>query len=113
MNLNCVFDLRLCCSGPVWGSYIIILDTPPGDLIEVSSSSYNLSIFSLKAGSHNDGGVGAALRESSSVIIRDLWPEIDSLGEAEHEGTSAATTRGCPEVLAPNPSPGTGGREEK
>jgi hypothetical protein len=33
--------------------------------IEISSSSYNLSLFPSKAGSDRDGGVGAAPRESS------------------------------------------------
>jgi hypothetical protein len=88
---------------------IIILDTPRGDLIDVSSSSYNLSIFSLKAGSHNDEGAGVAPRESSSVSIGDLWLEIDSLGETDHKGTSAATAHDRPEALTPNPPLGTGG----
>jgi hypothetical protein len=40
----------------VWDSDVIVLDTPRGDLIEISSSSYELSIFSLRAGSHHDEG---------------------------------------------------------
>jgi hypothetical protein len=55
---------------------------PLGDVVEVSSSSYNLSIFSLKASSQRDEGAGAAPRKSSSVSIGDLSPEIDSLREA-------------------------------
>jgi hypothetical protein len=42
----------------VWASDVIVLDTPRGYLIEVSSSSYGLSFFSLKAGSHHDEGAG-------------------------------------------------------
>jgi hypothetical protein len=58
------------------------LDTPHGDLIEASSSlssSYNLSLFSSKAGSGHIAGEGAAPKESSSGIISDLWPEIGSV----------------------------------
>jgi hypothetical protein len=46
----------------------VILDTPRGDLVEISSSSYGLSLFSLKASYHQDGGVGAVPREGSSSI---------------------------------------------
>jgi hypothetical protein len=46
-------------SGPAWDSDVTVLDTPQGDVIEISSSSYGLSLFSLKAGSHRDEGVGA------------------------------------------------------
>jgi hypothetical protein len=45
-----------CHFGPAWTSDIIILDTPRGDLNEISSSSYGLSLFSLKADSHPDEG---------------------------------------------------------
>jgi hypothetical protein len=38
---------------------IIILDTSRGDVIEILSSSCDLSIFSSKAGSHCDVGMGA------------------------------------------------------
>jgi hypothetical protein len=47
-----------CCSSPARALDIVILDTPRGDLIDVSSSSYNLSIFSSKAVSRNDGVQG-------------------------------------------------------
>jgi hypothetical protein len=67
----------------------IILDTPCGDLIEISSSSCNLSLFSLKVGSHHDGGAGAMLRESSSVSIGDVWSEVDSVRGVDHEDTFA------------------------
>jgi hypothetical protein len=45
---------------------------PRGDLIEVSSSSYGLSLFSLKVGSDPDEGMGAASSESSSVSVGEL-----------------------------------------
>jgi hypothetical protein len=51
----------MCYFGPTQASNIIILDTPRGDLIEVLSSSYDLSLFSLKAGSHPDEGTGGHL----------------------------------------------------
>jgi hypothetical protein len=31
------------------------LDTPHGDFVEISSSSYNLSLFSSKSASYDDG----------------------------------------------------------
>jgi hypothetical protein len=81
-------------SGPVWDLDVTVLDTPQGDVIEISSSSYGLSLFSLKAGSHRDEGVGAAQRESYSVSVGDLWPEIDSLDVTCREGTSVTAMRG-------------------
>jgi hypothetical protein len=59
-------------------SDVIILDTPHGDLIAISSSSYKLSPFSSKAGFGHIVGVGAAPEKSSSVSIDDLWPGINS-----------------------------------
>jgi hypothetical protein len=50
----------LCCSGPAWASDVVILDTPRGDLVEISSSSYGLSLFSSKTGSRHDEGARAA-----------------------------------------------------
>jgi hypothetical protein len=41
----------LCHFSPVRASDIVILGTPRGDLIDVSLSSYDLSLFSSKAGS--------------------------------------------------------------
>jgi hypothetical protein len=67
----------------------MILDTPRGDLAEISSSSYGLSLFSSKAGSRHDAATGATPGGSSSVSIGDLWPDIDKLYEVGHEGTSA------------------------
>jgi hypothetical protein len=40
---------------------VIILDNPHGDVIEISSSSCNLSIFSSKADSHHDEDMGPCL----------------------------------------------------
>jgi hypothetical protein len=51
-----------CGSGPAQASDVVIFDTPRGDLVEISSSSYGLSLFSLKASSRQDGGVGAVPR---------------------------------------------------
>jgi hypothetical protein len=36
----------------------VILDTPQGDLVEISSSTYGLSLFSSNVGSHHDEGAG-------------------------------------------------------
>jgi hypothetical protein len=61
-----------CYFGPTRTSDIIILDTPRGDLNEISSSSYDLSFFSSKAGSHLDEGAGATPGGSSSVSVGEL-----------------------------------------
>jgi hypothetical protein len=84
-----------------------------GDLIEVLSSLYNLSIFSLKASSHYHKGAGVTPRESSSISIWDLWPEINNLFEAWREGTFATATRGRSEASTPCSQPGTGGSKRK
>jgi hypothetical protein len=44
----------------------------PHDVIEFSSSSYELPLFSLKAGSGHYVGARAAPEESSSMSIGDL-----------------------------------------
>jgi hypothetical protein len=72
---------------------VIVLNTPRGDFIEISSSSYELPIFSSKAGSQHNKGAVAVQRESSSVSVGNLWPEIDSLDEASRDGTSVTATR--------------------
>jgi hypothetical protein len=69
-------------------SGIFILDTPRGDLFEDSSSSYDFSLFSSKAGSQHDEGMSATPRRSSSMSIGDLWLEIDQLDEVGPVGTS-------------------------
>jgi hypothetical protein len=51
---------------------------------------------------HEMTGCRAALRESLSVSIGDLWPEIENLGMFEHEGISTATKHGHPEASVPN-----------
>jgi hypothetical protein len=73
----------------------MILDTPLGDLVEISSSSYGLSLFSLKANSCHVEGTRPCLRGggSSSISIGDLWPDTDKLDEVGHEGTSAIAAR--------------------
>jgi hypothetical protein len=98
-----------CDFGPTQASNIIILDTPCGDFIEVSSSSYNLSLFSLKAGSDHGGGAGAAPRESYNTGIGDLWHEIDSLRGADHEGTFTIVTHCCLEASTLRPLSGAAG----
>jgi hypothetical protein len=57
----------------------------------------------LKAGSRRDIGAGAALRDSSSMTIGDLWPEIDSLHEADCEGTFTTTTHSHLEASTSHP----------
>jgi hypothetical protein len=66
----------------------MILDTPHGDLVEISSSSYGLLLFSSKVGSRHDAGAGVIPGGSSSISIGELWPDIDKLHEAGHERTS-------------------------
>lgn len=65
--------------------YIIVLDTLGGDLVEIWSSSIDLSLFSSKVGSHPDEGAGAAPNGSSSVSVRELLPGIDQLDEVGPE----------------------------
>jgi hypothetical protein len=79
-----------CCSGPMQASYVIILDTPRGDLSGLLSSSYCLSLFSSKASSHRGKNVGAVEDRSSSVSIGELWSEIDELDEEKPRATSMA-----------------------
>jgi hypothetical protein len=90
----------------------MILDIPRGDLIE-SPSSYGLSIFSSKDVSHHDEGTGAAHEESSSVSIGDLWPKIDNLDEAGHEGTFAAAPQSHREDPASHPRPSFSGSRKR
>jgi hypothetical protein len=61
----------------VRASDIVILDTPRGDLVELSSSSYSLSLYSSKVGSRHNANVGATPGGSSSISIGELWPNID------------------------------------
>jgi hypothetical protein len=61
---------------------------PRGEVIEIPSNSYDLSIFSSKVGSHRDEGMGVVPGGSSSVSIEELWPDIDKLDGATKEGTS-------------------------
>jgi hypothetical protein len=66
-----------------------VLDTPRCDLIEVSSCSYGLSLFSLRAGSHHDEGVEATPEVSSSISMGELWRGFDRLDETGPEVTFA------------------------
>jgi hypothetical protein len=92
---------------------VIILNTPHGYLIKISSSSYELSIFSLKTGSHHDEGTGAVRGESSSVSIGGLWREINNLDEASCEGTSSTATQNHREDPASHPLSNSGGSKRK
>jgi hypothetical protein len=68
-----------------------------------------VSIFSSKASSHHNEGASAALMESSSVIIVDLWPNINSLCDAEFEGAFVMATCGHSEASTLHLQLGTGG----
>jgi hypothetical protein len=65
---------------------IICLDTPSGEVVEISSS-YDLSIFSPGADSPHTEGVGAT-PVGSSPSIGELWPDIDKLDEINREHVS-------------------------
>jgi hypothetical protein len=58
--------------------YIIVLNIPCSEVIEISSSSCDLSIFSLKADSPCDQGVGVVPRGGGGGVI-----------ECEHRGVVA------------------------
>jgi hypothetical protein len=70
---------------------IICLDTPSGEVVEISSS-YDLSVFSSGVGSPHAEGVGAT-PAGSSPSIEELWPDIDKLDEINQEDTSAVHIR--------------------
>jgi hypothetical protein len=78
-------------SGPARDLDIIVLDTPSGEVIQISSSSCDLAIFSSKDGSQRDEGTGAVPGGSSSVSIGELWPDIDKLDEVGRGGTSTGS----------------------
>jgi hypothetical protein len=61
-----------CSFSCTQASDIVILDIPRGDLVEISSSSYGLSSFSLNAGSRRAEGARAVPGRSSSVNIGEL-----------------------------------------
>jgi hypothetical protein len=44
--------------------------------------------FSTEVGSHHDVSTRAMPGGSPSISTGDLWPNIDKLGKANHEGTS-------------------------
>jgi hypothetical protein len=97
----------------VQASDVIILDTPHGDFIEISSSSYDLSLFSSMAGSDHDKGVVAALRKSSSVSIGDLWPKIDSSCGTDLDGAFTTATSRLLEASTSCLLSGVGGRRKE
>jgi hypothetical protein len=63
------------------------LSTASVEVIEISSS-YELSIFSSRAGSQSDEGAVAAPDKSSSDSIGEFWPDINKLDEINCAGTS-------------------------
>jgi hypothetical protein len=65
----------------------IYVDTPGGEVIEISSSS-NLSTFSSGANPQNAEGVEATPVGSSGVSIGELWLNIDKLDEVSCGGAS-------------------------
>jgi hypothetical protein len=73
--------------GPARGLDIICLDTPSGEVIEISSC-YDVSVFLPGASSPHGEGVGAT-PVGSSLSIGELWPSIDKLDEINREDTSA------------------------
>jgi hypothetical protein len=77
----------LCYPGPTQASDIFIFDITRCDVTHVSSSSYDLSLFCLKAGSHPEENVVAAPGELLSVSAGELWPGIHPLDEAGLDGT--------------------------
>jgi hypothetical protein len=62
------------------------VDMPSGKVLEASSSC-DLSILSLGANPQCAEGVSVAPEGSLSMSIRELWPNIDKLGEINHGGT--------------------------
>jgi hypothetical protein len=67
---------------------VICLDTPSGEVVEVSRSC-DLSIFSSKTDAQFTEGGGNAHEGSSSVSIGELWVAMDMMDEISHGGTSA------------------------
>jgi hypothetical protein len=94
----------------VHASDVDLLNAPHGGIIEISSSSYGLSLFSSKAGSDHDMGAGAVLVESSSVSIGYLWPEINNIEGACGGGASVNKMRDHLEASTLHPLFGTGGQ---
>jgi hypothetical protein len=77
-------------------SDINVLNTLCGDVIDIfSSSSYELSLFSSKAGSAHSAGGGVP-----SVSIDDHWPEGSIAGgpaaAATHDRLEASSSRRLP-----------------
>jgi hypothetical protein len=64
------------------------VNTPSGEVIEISSSS-NLSVFSSGVVPQHAKGIEATSVGSLSVSIGELWPDIDKLDEVRGGGGSA------------------------
>jgi hypothetical protein len=67
---------------------VICLNTPSGEVVEVSSS-YDMSIFSSKTDAPFTEGGGNAPEGPSSVSVGEFWAEMDMMDEISHGGTSA------------------------
>jgi hypothetical protein len=89
------------------------LDTPRGDFIEISSSSYDLLLFSSKASSDHDRGVGAAPRGASNMSVGDVWPEIDSSHDTDCEASFATAMRNHLEASTSCPLLGARGSKKR
>jgi hypothetical protein len=109
VNLNGVFNLRRLHTGSgLQDSDVIISDAPRGNFTEISSSSYELSLFSWKAGSGRVAGVGTVPEGSSSWSIGDLWLEIDNAEDIGAEGASITRTHSHFKASTSRPLSGTG-----
>jgi hypothetical protein len=80
---------------------IICVDSPSGEIAEVSSS-YDLSIFSSGVDAQCDESVEAT-SIGSCLSVEELWPDIDKLDEIQHEDASIVHSRdvaGCRNSMA-------------
>jgi hypothetical protein len=66
----------------------ICLDTPSGEVVEVSSSC-DLSVFSPKTDAQFAEDSGNAPEGSSNVSIEELWAKMDMMDEISRGGNSA------------------------
>jgi hypothetical protein len=87
---------------------VIILDTPHDDVIEVSSSLYDLSLFSLKASSGHIVGEGTVPGKMTSESIGDLSPEISSTGNVGAGGSFVAAAYSQLEASSSHRASGAG-----
>jgi hypothetical protein len=87
---------------------INILNALHSDVVKISSSSYELSIFSSKAGSGRGASGSVIPWESSSVSIGDLWLEINNVKGPGGEGAFMTATSDHLEASALRLVSGTG-----